>query len=339
MQKVLGLLMLGGGLAYLVNENAPSPTEREEQLAAITRIVARAKIIEPETVPAEHPGLRRPVTSTSVAYQAPPVSAPALPTPPRAAVDAEPSPDLDALPTVSVRNEVPTQQTVAPTTEKSPNIQRQLARQIQVELKRVGCYSGRLDGSWGDRSRNAMANFITRVNASLPTSEPDVFLLSLIKGQTKTVCGPSCGTGEVLSAGRCVARSVVAENAPEPAPAREDTEQGAVLAARIDPLPGRMSIGGPVPAAATTPEPVTAWTAPATERLPWQAEPQNAPTQDVAALETEDARSGDDFASSTAPRKTMKAKKWGSAAPKPVKRRYSASRSVQQIFMHPLGRM
>ncbi len=51
MQKILGLLLLGGGLAFLVSENATSPSEREEQLAAVTRIVARATILEPETVP------------------------------------------------------------------------------------------------------------------------------------------------------------------------------------------------------------------------------------------------------------------------------------------------
>ena len=89
MQKILGLLMLGGGLAFIVTELAPSSSEREEQLAAVSRIVARATILEPETVPAEHPGLRRPVASPAahpdvtvrslVAADAPPAGGPRVP--------------------------------------------------------------------------------------------------------------------------------------------------------------------------------------------------------------------------------------------------------------------
>lgn len=339
MQKALGLLILGGGLAFLVSENAPAPDQREEQLAAITRIVARATIIEPETVPAENPGLRRPVASPSATYAVP---APPLPT--STAVTTEPT----TLPAVSIPNTIPPR-AAAPSTGASPNIQRQLARQIQAELKRVGCYSGRLDGSWGERSRTAMATFIARVNASLPTTEPDVFLLSLIKGQVSAVCGPTCGTDEEPSGSRCVARSVVAKNdtatsrradpaaASEPAP---DQPEAVVAAARPDPLPGRMSIGGPVSGVAAPPAPVTEWTAPANERLPWQADkaqPQAAPA--MAALEPEDMQSSATRNAAPLPRKAVKVKRAWSPAQRPVKRRYSYSRSVQSLFMHPLGRM
>ena len=206
MQKILGLLMLGGGLAYIVTEIAPSSSEREEQLAAVSRIVARATILEPETVPAEHPGLRRPVAS--------PAAHPVATVPSMAVANAPPAADA-ALPAVSIANEAAPRTPVTSATNSKPSVQRQLARQIQSELKRVGCYSGRLDGSWGDRSRSAMANFIARVNASLPTNEPDVFLLSLIKGQTQAVCGPACGGDEVLSGGRCVAQTVVAESSDD----------------------------------------------------------------------------------------------------------------------------
>ena len=63
MQKAIGLIVLGSGLGLSVYMNAPSSSEREAQVAAITRIVARATILEPETVAAEQPGLRRPVSS------------------------------------------------------------------------------------------------------------------------------------------------------------------------------------------------------------------------------------------------------------------------------------
>jgi hypothetical protein len=326
MQKILGLLTLGGGLAFIITEIAPSQSEREEQIAAVSRIVARATILEPETVPAEHPGLRRPVASPA----AHPVS-----TDPSIAVANAP-PTAAALPAVSIANEAAPRTPVTSAANSKPSVQRQLARQIQAELKRVGCYSGRLDGSWGDRSRSAMANFIARVNASLPTNEPDVFLLSLIKGQTQAVCGPTCGGDEVLSGGRCVAQTSVAEGPTTTVEAGEPDP--VVVAARPDPLPGRMSIGGPVAAQPGVSTPVTGTTTmPGAEPLPWQQDPPQAqPSSTMAALEPYDEAV---FNPPPVPPKAVKSRKAWSPPPKPVKRRYSSSRSVQQLFMHPLGRM
>ncbi len=328
MQKILGLLMLGGGLAFIVTELAPSSSEREEQLAAVSRIVARATILEPETVPAEHPGLRRPVAS--------PAAHPVATVPSLVAANAPPA--AASLPAVSITNDAAQRTPVTSATNSKPSVQRQLARQIQSELKRVGCYSGRLDGSWGDRSRSAMANFIARVNASLPTNEPDVFLLSLIKGQTQAVCGPACGGDEVLSGGRCVAQTVVAESSETGSSSSLADETGpAVVAARPDPLPGRMSIGGPVAAQPGVSTPVTEANVPVAEPLPWQqSDPQAQPSSTMAALEQDDAAV---FNPPPVPPKAVKSRKAWSPPAKPVKRRYSSSRSVQQLFMHPLGRM
>jgi hypothetical protein len=324
MQKILGLMMLGGGLAFIVSEIAPSPSEREEQVAAVSRIVARATILEPETVLAEHPGLRRPVASPAAHPVATDLSA------------ADTRPAAATLPTVSIPNDLAPRPSVTSATPSKPSVQRQLARQIQTELKRVGCYSGRLDGSWGERSRSAMENFIARVNASLPTNEPDVFLLSLIKGQAQAVCGPTCGSDEVLSGGRCVAQTIVAESTDKPSPIAGEPAPG-VIAARPDPLPGRMSIGGPVAAQPGIATPVTGENLPGAEALPWQQdEPQSQPSSTMAALEPDDAAVIDP---PPGPPKGVKPRKAWSPPPKQVKRRYSSTRSVQQLFLHPLGRM
>jgi hypothetical protein len=48
-----------------------------------------------------------------------------------------------------------------------------LARELQKELKRVGCYVGEVNGAWSPSTRRAMKMFIDRVNASLPVEEPD----------------------------------------------------------------------------------------------------------------------------------------------------------------------
>jgi hypothetical protein len=63
-----------------------------------------------------------------------------------------------------------------------------LSRAIQIELKRVGCYPGNVDGNWDAGTQRAMVAFIGRVNASLPTAQPDYILLTLLKGHG----GPAC---------------------------------------------------------------------------------------------------------------------------------------------------
>jgi hypothetical protein len=187
-----------------------------------------------------------------------------------------------------------------------------------------------------------MTTFMARVNAQLPTTEPDVFLLSLIKGQTDAVCGPTCSSNEVSERGRCAARTVVADaahsekpNAHTSAPPAAPSKAMALASVRTEPLPGRMSIGGPVQTGGA-PQAVTA--APVEEALPWQApvlEPR------IAAL-TPDISSGPILkAPPPAPRRVTKVKRsWAAPArPKPVKRRYTSQRSVQMLFLHPLGRM
>lgn len=76
-----------------------------------------------------------------------------------------------------------------------------LAREIQRELWRVGCYDGRIDGSWGPGSRRAMAGFVAKMNASLPVEEPDYILLSLLRGQRAQVCGLACPDGSFARTG------------------------------------------------------------------------------------------------------------------------------------------
>ena len=48
-----------------------------------------------------------------------------------------------------------------------------LARDIQRELKRVGCFEGDISGDWNTATRKAMKTFVDRVNATLPIDAPD----------------------------------------------------------------------------------------------------------------------------------------------------------------------
>ena len=61
-------------------------------------------------------------------------------------------------------------------------------RALQRELKRLGCYSGQLDGEWGPTSRYAAATFVKAVNAKLPVDKPDEALLSLARYHQGAAC-------------------------------------------------------------------------------------------------------------------------------------------------------
>jgi hypothetical protein len=353
MYKVFGVLAMASALAYVLTEQGSRLSFEDDQSAAISRIMARATILEPELVAAEQPGLRRPVTSPAATYVSLTEPIPAISLP---AGDASvPTPDWQTTMAASADAATPAPDVLVQ--GASLEVQRQLARQIQIELKRVGCYGGRIDGSWGDRSREAMVTFMARVNAVLPTREPDVFLLSLIKGQVRTVCDADCNRGLVSSNGRCMAATQVASAIPAAA-ADEIVVSSTVppVAPQVrlvhpEPLPGRMSIGGPVSgdtgpvapvtAAPITDEAATAWPAPATDVLPWATRPAVKPVLEpaMAALEPGDGAVMAYPAIPLQPKIAKSKKSWASAKPKPVKRRVVAARSVQQLFLYPLGRM
>lgn len=89
-----------------------------------------------------------------------------------------------------------------------------LARDLQRELKRVGCYHADVDGSWGGGSRRALSEFMDRVNASLPGDEPDYIMLALVRNQATPVCGSGCPRGQDMAGdGRCVPSAVLAQRA------------------------------------------------------------------------------------------------------------------------------
>ena len=89
---------------------------------------------------------------------------------------------------------------------------RQLVRDLQRELRRVGCYEGELSGEWSPDVRRAMKTFTDRVNARLPLEQPDYILLTLVRGHTDIACGKGCPAGQAMAdGGRCVPKGLVAK--------------------------------------------------------------------------------------------------------------------------------
>src|SRR5581483_11915609 len=86
-----------------------------------------------------------------------------------------------------------------------------LARELQKELRRVGCYDGAIDGAWTPAAQRAMQAFTERLNATLPVDAPDPVLYALLQGQHEQVCGRPCPGGQVATeAGRCLPAAIVA---------------------------------------------------------------------------------------------------------------------------------
>jgi len=246
----------------------------------------------------------------------------------------------------------------------------QLVKSIQSELKRVGCYWGRVDGVWGKGSKWAMADFMRAVNAALPTQDPDYIQLKLISSQGSKVCG------------RQKTQTQIAAQTPPPAAgtkwrakiARADLDKrtnntgrfttGALPSQRDvgvtaqrprpAPLPGRMAVGvlespPKLVVRATTGQKrvkVSALVQPMADigregRRPVAAEnaDQNAPQRDA----DRSPQANPFVAEQQSAAKAKRAKALRKASIRKKKRRKYRKRrhrrrSIQSMFMHPLGR-
>jgi len=182
-----------------------------------------------------------------------------------------------------------------------------LARNLQRELRRVGCYDGAIDGEWDRTTRSAMGGFLDRVNAALPTTAPDPIMLTMLRGHRTAVCGEVCPSGQAMNdAGRCMPHAIVAKEARKRGTAvavAEASNTGAFTTTvtrnevkvssgaapaeapasvrRPPPLPGRMAMGGPM-TAREAPEPQGWW-----ERLMGGTEPDSPIANPVKRTVTE----------------------------------------------------
>ena len=149
------------------------------------------------------------VVEPTVAEAAPaaaPVPAPALPPAPTATEPSrppQPATVIAALP-----------EPAAPTPEQGATLSGpDLARNIQLELIRVGCTSGRADGNWGSSSKAAIRLFNKHGRTKLDPDEPSPALLTALQEHDERVCPLQCERGFRASGNNCVA--IRRESAPE----------------------------------------------------------------------------------------------------------------------------
>jgi hypothetical protein len=119
----------------------------------------------------------------------------------------------------------------------------ELARQLQAELKRVGCDPGAVDGDWGAKSREALGVFNRSAGTSLDVKVASLEALAAVRAKTGRVCPLVCGPGLRIEGEGCVAE-------PKAKPARREALEGPPprrpAAAPHRPGPGSPSCQSPI---------------------------------------------------------------------------------------------
>jgi hypothetical protein len=99
-----------------------------------------------------------------------------------------------------------------------PAENKDLARALQQELKRVGCLGGDADGVWGDQSRSALREFVRHAKLGIAGDEPNVAALDAASASRSRVCPLVCSPSEKAVGDRCVPAVV---NKPQPRQVRQ----------------------------------------------------------------------------------------------------------------------
>jgi hypothetical protein len=82
---------------------------------------------------------------------------------------------------------------------------RVITRNLQTELRRVGCDPGAVDGTWSEMAREALGLFNQHAGTKLDTDAATIAALDAVKLQRGRICPLTCGAGQQDIGGRCVA--------------------------------------------------------------------------------------------------------------------------------------
>jgi hypothetical protein len=149
---------------------------------------------------------------------------------------------------------------VAPLSESA------LIIEIKRELKRVGCYGGRVDDKWVTSDTDSSVHkFLKYTNVPLTTDGPTGEFLDAVRHSSDRVCPLECGVFEVALGGRCVAKTcprgftLGSEGACEPRMAARPAERAGAAKPTLqrfdEPRVDRSKTAARAPEAETIPKP------------------------------------------------------------------------------------
>ncbi|MDQ4061230.1 MAG: caspase family protein [Pseudomonadota bacterium] len=87
---------------------------------------------------------------------------------------------------------------------------REIARSLQIELRRVGCEPGSVDGNWGAKSRSALRQFNRYARLNLEAETPDMSAVDIVKAQRVRICPLVCDPGYEAKGNDCVRKTCAA---------------------------------------------------------------------------------------------------------------------------------
>jgi uncharacterized caspase-like protein len=93
-----------------------------------------------------------------------------------------------------------------------------LIHAVQTELRRVRCDPGAIDGNWGPKAKDALAQFARHAKIELKTNDaPTEAVLQQLLAKKERVCPLQCKDDEVERGDKCVPRQRTIEKGPVPA--------------------------------------------------------------------------------------------------------------------------
>jgi uncharacterized caspase-like protein len=90
---------------------------------------------------------------------------------------------------------------------------RELARSLQFELKRVGCFNGAVNGEFDDATRTAWHAFVKITSIKMGDDELSQDAIKAVRAIDKRVCPLACPAGQHASGERCLANAPPAKRA------------------------------------------------------------------------------------------------------------------------------
>ena len=111
--------------------------------------------------------------------------------------EAKPNPDAKVA-------ALPAPQASAPSPPPTPPSKAELAKSVQAELRRVGCFSGPADGDWDPASRRSLELFNKNAGTTLDAKAASTEALDAIKLKSARVCPLVCGSGQKRDGDQCV---------------------------------------------------------------------------------------------------------------------------------------
>ena len=90
-----------------------------------------------------------------------------------------------------------------------------LTVRLQMQLKRVGCDPGDIDGNWGSKARSALTEFAQNAKLVLPVDEPTEAAFTAVLSKAAKVCSLSCDSDEVIADGECMKKDAKSRSASD----------------------------------------------------------------------------------------------------------------------------